>query len=168
MLHLVTKSCPTFCNLVDYSIPGFCVLHYLPEFAQTHVHWVGDAIQPSHPVTPFSSCPQSFPASGSFPMSLLFASDGQRIGASALVLPTNIQGWFPLGLTSLISLLFKGLSRVFSSTAVWNHQFFGVQPSLYGPTPIFTHDYWKNNSFDYVREGLTVSDLWWQGDVSVF
>ena len=67
---------------------------YLLEFAQTHVHWVGDAIQPSHPVSPFSSCPQSFPASGSFPMNRLFTSDGQSIGASASVsvLPMNIQG----------------------------------------------------------------------------
>ena len=68
---------------------------------------------------------QSFPASGSFPMSQFFSSDGQGIGASASVLPMNIQGWFPLGLTSLISLLSKGLSRVFSSTTAQKHQFFG-------------------------------------------
>ena len=81
--------------------------HYLLEFSQTHVYWAGgDAIQPSHPVAPFSPCPQSFPASGSFPMSHLFASGGQIFGASASasVLSMNIQGWFPLGLTSLISL----------------------------------------------------------------
>ena len=85
----------------------------------------------SSPIAPFSSCPQSFPASGSFPMSQLFASDGQSIGgsASASVLPMNIQSWFPLGLSSLISLLFKGLSRVFSSTTVWKHGFFSTQPS---------------------------------------
>ena len=91
------------------------------EFAQTHVHWVKDAIQPSHPLSLlFISCPQSFPASGSFPKSQLFASGGQSIGisASASVLPMNIQGWFPLGLTGLISLLSKGLSRVFSSITV--------------------------------------------------
>ena len=89
-------------------------LHYLPELAQTHVHCVSDAIQPSHPVTPFSSCPQSFPASGSFPMSWLFASGGQSIGAStsASVLLMNIQGWFPLRLTSSISLQFKGFSSL--------------------------------------------------------
>ena len=110
----VTKSCPTLCNPMDCSMSGF--LSYLLEFAQTHVHWVGDAIQPSHPVTSFSACPQSFPASGSFPMSWLFASGAQSIGASASasVLPMNIQGWFPLGLTDLISLLSTGLSRVFS------------------------------------------------------
>ena len=83
-------------------------------------------------VTPFSSCPQSFPASGSFPMSWLFASGGQIIGvsASASVLPMSTQGWFPLGLTGLISLQSKGLSSVFSSTTIWKHQFFDAQPSL--------------------------------------
>ena len=80
----------------------------------------------SSSVTPFSSCPQSFPASGSFSMSQIFPSDGQSIGASASasVLPMNIQGWFPLGLAGLVSLLAKELSRVFSSTTVWKHQFF--------------------------------------------
>ena len=98
-------------------------------FAQTHVHWVGDAIQPSHPLSPhFASCLQSFPASGSFPVSQLFTSGRQIIEASASVLPMNIQGSFPLGLTGLISLLFKGLSRVFSST-IQKPQFFGTQPS---------------------------------------
>ena len=84
-------------------------------------------IQPSHPLPPpFSSCPQSFPAAESFPMSQLFTSGGQSIGASASVLPVNIQDWFPLGLTSLISLL----SCVFSSTTIRNHQFFSTQPAL--------------------------------------
>ena len=85
------------------STPGFPVLHNLPAFAQTHVHWVSDAIQPSHPLP---SCPQSFPASGSFPMSLLFTSGGQSTGASASasVLPINILGWLPLGLPGMISL----------------------------------------------------------------
>ena len=80
-------------------------------------------------VVPLSSCLQSFPASGSFPMSQLFTWGGQSIGASASasVLPMNIQGWFPLVLTSLISWLSKGLSRVFFSTTVWRHQFFGPQ-----------------------------------------
>ena len=67
------------------------------------------------------SCPQFFPASESFPMSQLFTSGGQSIGASASVLWVNIQGWFPLGLTGLISLLSKGLSRVFSITTIWKH-----------------------------------------------
>ena len=86
----------------------------------------------SSSVIPFSSCLLSFPASGSFPMSQFFASGGQSSGvsASASVLPMNIQGWFPLGLTGLISLQSKGLSRVFSNTTVQKHQFLGVQLSL--------------------------------------
>ena len=88
---------------------------------------------------PFSSCPQSFPASGSFPMSQLFTSGGQSIedSVSGSVLPMNIQGWFPLGLTGLISLLSKGLSRVFSST-VGKHQSFGTQPFLLSSSHICT------------------------------
>ena len=93
----------------------------------------------SSSVTPFSSCPQSFPASGSFPVSRLFASAGQRIrtSASVSVLPMNIQCWFPLGWTGLISLLFKGLSRVFSSTTVCKQQFFSTQPSLWSNWLLF-------------------------------
>ena len=111
-------------------------------------------------VVPF--CLQPFPASGSFLMSQLFTSGGQNIGAStsASVLPMNIQGWFPLGLTGLI-LLSKGLSRVFSNTTVQKHQFFGAQPlwfnCLWFKSSI--HDYWKNNSFDY-------TDLCWQSNIS--
>ena len=100
---------------MDCSTPGFPVFHYLPELAQTHVNWVNDAIQPSYPLSSLlSSCPQSFPASRSFPVILLFTSGGQSIGASASasVLPMNIQGWFPLGLTGLTSFLSKGPSRV--------------------------------------------------------
>ena len=86
----------------------------------------------SSSVTLFSSCPQSFSTSGSFPMSWLFASGGQTgASASAPVLPTNIQGWLSLGLTGWISLLSKGLSRVFPSTTVWKHQFFSSQLSLW-------------------------------------
>jgi len=90
----------------------------------------------SSSVVPFSSCPWSFPESGSFPMSCLFASGGQSIGASASVLPMNIQGWFPLGLTGLISLRSKGLSRVLSSTILQKHQFFSSQPSLWSNSHI--------------------------------
>ena len=86
----------------------------------------------SSSVIPFSSCLQSFPALGSFPMSQFFTLGGQNIGVSASpsVLPKNNQDWFPLGLTGLISLQSKGLSRVFSNTTVQKHQFFGTQPSL--------------------------------------
>ena len=136
LIHLLLFSCWVMSNSCDpmtCSTPGFPIFHYLPEFAQTHIHWVIDAIQPSQ--TPFSSCSQSFPAIGSFPMTQVFASGGQSIGASvsAIVFPRNIQSWFPLGLTGLISLLSKGLSRVFSST-----QFKSINSSvlslLYGPT----------------------------------
>ena len=131
--YWVAQLCLTLCSPMNCSISGFSVLHYLLEFAQTHVHGVSDAIQPSQSsVAPFTSCSQSFPASGSFPVSQLFISSHQSIEASssASVLPMNIQGWFPLGLTGLISLLSKGLSRVFFSTTIWKHQFFSAQPSL--------------------------------------
>ena len=89
----VTQSCPTLFNPMDCSMLGFPVHHQLPEFTHTHVHQVGDASQPSHPVIPFSSRLQSSPASGSFQMSQFFASGGQSTGvsASASVLPMNIQ-----------------------------------------------------------------------------
>ena len=76
----VTQLCLTLCNSMDCSTPGFPVIHYFLEFAQTYVHWVNDAIQPSHPVILFASCPQSFPASGSFPMSWVFTSGSQSMG----------------------------------------------------------------------------------------
>ena len=79
----VAQSCPTLCNPMDHSTLGLPVHHQLRESTQTHVHCVGDAIQPSHPVIPFSSCPQSLPASGYFQMSQLSASGGQSIGVSA-------------------------------------------------------------------------------------
>ena len=102
----------------------------------------------SSSVVPISSNLQSFPASGSFPVSQFFASGGQRIAvsASASVFPMNIQDWFPLGWTGWISLQSKGLSRVFSNTTVQKHQFFGAQ--VYSPTFTSIYDYWKNHSFD--------------------
>ena len=102
----------------------------------------------SSSAVPFSSCLQSFPASGSFPMSQLFASGGQNIGVSASksVLPMNKQDWYPLGWTGWISLQSKGLSTVFSNTTVQKHQFFGAQ--LYSPTLTSIHDDWKNHRLD--------------------
>ena len=125
------------CDLMDSRTPRFPVLHHLPELAQTHVHWVSDVILPSHPVIPFFSCLQSYPASGYFLMSWLFASGGQSLGVSvsASVLPVSIQDWFPLRLTGLISLLSKELSRVFN-TAVPKHQFFSILPSLWSNSHI--------------------------------
>ena len=96
---------------------------------------------------PLVLLPLDFPASGSFPMSRLFASGGQSIGASTSALPMNIQGWFPLELTGLISLQFKGLLRVFSNTTIWKQQFFGTQHSLWSNYHI--HAYLlENYSFD--------------------
>ena len=98
---------------------------------------------------PFSSCPQSLPASGSFPMSQLFSWGGQSIGvsASASVLPVNTQDWSPLGWTGWISLQSKGHSRVFSNTTVQKHQFFGAQLSSQSNSHTM-HDHWKNHSLD--------------------
>ena len=127
----VTMLCPALCNSMNFSTPGFPVLHHHLDFAQIHIHWVDDAIQPSYPLLPPSPhALKSSLASGSFPMSRLLASGGQSIGAwaSVSVLPVNTQGWFPLRLTGLISLQSKGLSRVFSSMTVQKHQFFGAQP----------------------------------------
>ena len=136
----VTQFCPALRNRVDCGMPAFPVLHQLPELGQIHVHSVGDAIQTSHPVIPFSPHLQSFPASGSFPMSQFFTSGGQSTAASASasVLPMNIQNWSPLGWTGWISLQSKGLSRAFSSTTVQKHQFFGTQLSLYYTSHIHT------------------------------
>ena len=136
----VAQSCPTLCDPMNCSTPGLPVHHQFLEPTQIHVHRVGDVIQPSYPVVPFSTCLQFCPASGSFPMSQFFAAGGQRIGASASasVLPMNIQGGFPLGLTGWISLLSKGLSRVFSNTTVQKHQFFSAQLSLWSNSHICT------------------------------
>ena len=116
------QSCPTLCDPMDCSTPGLPVHHQLPEFTQTHVHWVDDVI--SFSVIPFSSRLQSFPASGSLPMSQFFTSGGQSIGVSAStsVLPMNAQDGSPLGWTDWISLQSKGLSKVFSNTTVQKHQ----------------------------------------------
>ena len=147
----VSQSCVTLCNPMYVSTPDFPVLYHLPEFAQTHVLWVSDAIQPSHPLSiPSHSAFNFSQQSWSFPMSWFFISGGQSIGASASasVLPMNIHGWFPLGLTCLISWLSKGLSRVFSNTTVPRHQFLCAQPFFYCPALTFVHDHWKNHSFD--------------------
>ena len=100
--------------------------------------WFHSTISSS--VVPFSSCLQSFPASGSFPVNQFFTSGGQSIGVSTLpsILPMNIQDWFPLGWTGWISLQSKGLSRVSSNTTVQKHQFFGIQLSLYFNSQIHT------------------------------
>ena len=129
-----------FVTPMNCSTPGFLVLHYLSEFAQTHVCWVSDAIQLSHSLSPPSPLALNLSQHQSFPVNQLFTSGGQSTGASASasVLPMNIQEWFPLGLTGLISLLSKGLSRVFSSTTKQKHQFFSAQPPLWSNLHIRT------------------------------
>ena len=125
---------------LNRSMPGLPVHHQLPEFTQIHVHWVSDAFQPFHPLSsPFPPAPQSLPASGSFPMSQLFAWGGQSTGVAALApfLPKNTQGWSPLEWTGWISLKSKGLSRVFNTT-VQKRQFFGAQLSSQSNSHIHT------------------------------
>ena len=123
----VAQLCLALRDRMGHSMPGLPVHHQLPESTQTPCplgRWCYPAISSS--VVPLSSCPQSFPASRSFPMSQLFASGGQSIGvsASASVLPVNTQDWSPLGWTGWISLQSQGRSRVFSNTIVQKHQFF--------------------------------------------
>ena len=144
---------------MDCSMPGFPVHHQLSELAQTHVHRVSDATQPS----PVSSPSPSFYLirhQGLFQWVSSFASGGQSIGASASasVLPMNIQDWFPLGLTGWISLLSKRLSRVFSSITTQKHQFFGTQLSLWSSSQIRS---WllDNHNFGY-------ADICWQSGIS--
>ena len=127
------QSCLTLCNPKDCSTPGFPVQHQHPGLAHTQVHRVSDAIQPSHPLSfPPPPALNLSQHQGLFQWRQFFASGGQSIGvsASAAVLPMNIQGWFPLGLTGWMSLQSKGLSRVFSNTTVQKHQFFDYQFSL--------------------------------------
>ena len=141
-------------------MPGFPVLHYLLDFAQTHAHWVGDGIQPSHPL----SSPSPPALNLSWYQGLFHWVHSLHQVAKVLELQLQHQSfqWIfsPLGLTCLISLLSKGISSVFSSTTIWKHQFFVTQP-FFGPTITSIHDYWKNHSFDYM-------DFCQQSDVSVF
>ena len=133
---MVTQSCPTLCDLMDCSMSGFPVLHYLLHFAQTHIHWVNDVIQAfCHSLL---LLPTIFPSLRIFSMSYVFISDGQSIGSSASVLPMNIHGLFPLGLTGFVSLVSKELLIVFSSTTVRKHQFLVTQPSLSSNSHIHT------------------------------
>ena len=128
----VAQSCLTLCDPMNHSTPGLPVHHQLLEFTQTHVHRVGDAIQPSHPLSsPSPPAPNPFQLM-LFPMSQLFTWSGQSNGVSAStsVLPMNTQEWSPFGWTVWISLQSKGLSRVFSNTTVQKHQFFSAQLSL--------------------------------------
>ena len=147
---------------MDCSMPGFPVLHHLPELVQTHVYWVSDAIQPSNPL--------SFPSSPAFrlcqhqslPMSQPFTSGGQSTGASASasVLPMNIHGWFPLELL-VWSLCSPKDSQESSPTSQFESINSLLLNLLYGPTLTSIQDYWKNHSLDYM-------DLCLQSNVSTF
>ena len=144
-LHTYIQYCYSLfsCLVVSYSLqldcstPGFPVYHQFPEFSQTYVHWVGDAIQPSYPLLALLHLPAIFLSIRVFSQaSWLVESDGQSIGASASasVLPMNIQCWFHLGLTGWISFLSKGLSRVFPRITVQRHQFFSTLHFLLSST----------------------------------
>ena len=140
---------------MDCSMPGFPVHHQLPRLAQTHVHWVGDDIQPSHPhLIPFSSRLKSFPASGSFPVSRLFASGGQSIGASA---SASVLQW--IFRTDFLKdwLVWSPCSPTDSQESSPTSQFKSITSSalsfLYGPTLASIHDYWKNHSYDWTDLG---------------
>ena len=137
----VTQSCLTFCDPMDCSTLGFPVQHYLTKLAQTHVHWVGDAIQPSQPLSSPSPPAFSFSqhqglfqwVSSSHQVAKVLELPLQHQSFQYSVLPVfiqNNQDWFPLGLTGWISLQFKGLSRVLSNTTVQKHQLFSTQLSL--------------------------------------
>ena len=156
VVHLL--SCVRFCDPRDCSMPGLPVLYCPPGFALTHVHWVGDAIQPSHLLLPLLLPSSIFTSIRAFSNESVLCIKWQNIGASASasVLPMNNQCWFPLGLTGFI-LLSKGLSRV--SPAPQFKSINSLALSLYCPTLTSIPDYWKNHSFDYM-------DLYQQRDVS--
>ena len=136
----VAQSCPTLCDPMNRSTSGLPVHHQHPEFTQSHIHRVSDAIQPSHPLsspTPPAPNPSQHQ---SFPMSQLFAWGGQSTGVSTLasVLPMNTQDQSPLERIGWISLQSKGLSRVFSNTTVQRYQFFGTRLSSQSNSQIHT------------------------------
>ena len=145
----VAQSCLTLCDPTNRSTPGLPVYHHLPEFIQTHVHWVGDAIQPSHPLlSPFPPAPNP-PQHQSLFQWVNFIWGGQSTGVSALasVLPKNTQDWSPLEWTGWIFLQSKGFSRVFSNTTVQKYHYSALS-FLHSPTLASIRDQWKNHSLD--------------------
>ena len=137
----VTQWCPTLCDPMDCSMPSLSIHYQLPEFTQPHVHWVSDAIQPSHPLS--SPSPPTFNLSQHQRLFKWVSSSHQvaksiGVSASTSVLPMSTQDWSPLGWIGWISLQFKGLSRVFSNTMVQKHQFFGAQLSSQSNSHIHT------------------------------
>ena len=143
------------------STPGFLVLLYLPDFAQTHVHWVSDTFQPSHPLSSPLLLPSIFPDIRVFSNDLALRTRWPKYWSFRISPSNEYSGlisfridWFDLLAVS------KGLSRVFSSTSVWKHQFFCTQPSLWSSLSS-VHDCWKTHSFDY-------TDICQQSNVSAF
>ena len=138
----VAQLCPILCNPMDCSMPDFPVHHQLPEFTQTHLHWVSDAIQPSHPLLSPSPPAFNLSASGSFPVSQFFTSSGQSIGlsASTSVLPMNTQDWFPLGWTVGFPCSPRG-SQESSPTPQFKSINSSALSFLYSPTLTSIHDY---------------------------
>ena len=134
----VAQLCLLLCDLMDCSTPGLLIHHQLPEFAQTHVHCVDDAIQPSHPLLPLFSAIGLSQHQGLFQWVGSSQVAKVRAPASTSVLPMNIQDWFLLGLAGSIFLQSKTLSRVFSNTTVQKHQFFSTQHSLWSNSLICT------------------------------
>ena len=149
----ITQSCPTLCDPMNCSTPGLPVHHQLPEFTQTYVHRVGEAIQPSHPLSsPSPSAPNPSQHQSLFHgnESTLHMRWPKYWSFSFSIIPTKeIPGLISVRIDWLASLQSKGLSRVFSTP-----QFKSIKSSalslLYDPTLIFIHDYWKNHSFDYM------------------
>ena len=161
LLLLSPKSCPTLCDTIDYSTPGFPVPHYLLEFAQTHVHWVSDAIQPSHPLSspsPAFNLPSIRIFSNELALHIRWPKYWSFSSASILLM--NIQDWFPLGWTGLISFNPKD-SQESSPAPQFKSISYSKLSLVYGPTLTSTHDYWKNHSSDH-------TDLCQQSDVSAF
>ena len=151
----------------DCSTPSFPVLHYLRVCSEL-MSIV--SVMPSKHLTlcfPLLLLPSPFPASGSFPLSWLFTSGSQSTGASASVLPIYSQGWFPLGLTGLISLLSKGLSGVFSSTTVQKHQFFGAQPFFNDPT-LYVYTLKRKSQQYYVISTIIIISILLHSDSEQF
>ena len=127
---LVVHSCPTLCDPMNCSTPGLPVHHQLPDFTQTHICWVYEPSNHLFLGHPHRLLPSVFCSIRVFSMTQFFTSGGQSIGASVSVLVMNIRNWFPLGWTGWISLLSRGISRVFSNTTIQKHQFFSAQLSL--------------------------------------
>ena len=138
----VTQSCPTLCDPMDHSTPGLPVHHQLLELAQTHVHWVSDTSQPSHPLSSLSPALNLPQHQSLFQWIRFFASGDQSIVISASVLPMNIQGWFPSGLTGLISLQSKGVWGSFTDGSEnWRSQ---NKWQEFSPTSQFKSINWKS------------------------